>query len=338
MEYLKSLLQKTSVSGNEDDLRSFIVEKFKSYGFQVNVSPMGNITALKTGTIPYTILFDAHYDQIGFIVQKISPGGIVHLKSVGGHDRRVLLGTKLIILGKERVPGVIATVPPHLSTPEERKNVPEIGDMLLDTGLCNEKLDSLVNVGDPVIFDTNVEIIDDFIIGPGIDNRAGVFTLLQLANWLRIYDNKINIGLRITVQEEVGIRGAKLLPEIPFDLGVVVDATFADQNLADGNYTFDIKDGPTIMFGPNYARDISEKIEKKAKEKGIKVQREIEESVRGTNAYGYRIMDGGKPLIGISYPIYNMHTPSEIVKNETLKQTVELFKIIVIEYNQGGDQ
>lgn len=338
MDYLKSLLQKASISGYESDLKSFIVEKFRSYGFQVSISAMGNILALKQGTSPYTILFDAHYDQIGFVVQKISSNGIIHLKTIGGHDPRVLLGTKLIILGKEEVPGVIATVPPHLSNPEERKIVPEISNMLLDTGLSYEELSNIVSIGDPVIFDRNIEIIEDYIIGPGIDNRAGVYTLLKLAQWLKVYDNEASIGLRITVQEEVGIRGAQMLPAIPFDLGVIVDATFAKQNLADENYTFDIHNGPTIMYGPNYSRKFSEKVEQKAKEKGIRCQREIEESVRGTNAYGYGIMDGGKPLIGISYPIYNMHTPSEIVKNETLKETVELFKIIIMEFNHRDIQ
>ncbi|MCD6580097.1 hypothetical protein J7L48_11550 [bacterium] len=338
MDYLKSLLEKASISGYEEDLKTFIVEKFKSSGLQLHISPMGNILAVKQGTSPYTILFDAHYDQIGFVVQKISPNGIVHLKSVGGHDPRVILGTKLIILGKEEVTGVIATIPPHLSSPDERKKVPKIAQMFLDTGLNYEQLTELVNIGDPVIFDRKIEIIDDYIIGPGIDNRGGVYTLLKLAKWLKVYDNTATIALRVTIQEEVGIRGAQMLPALPFDLAVVVDATFAKQPLANDNYTFDIDKGPTIMYGPNYSREYSRRVEEKAKLKKVKFQREVEESVRGTNAYGYRTMSGGKALIGISYPIYNMHTPSEIVKYETLKETIELFKIIVMEFNQGSVQ
>ena len=326
MELLKKILRTNSVSGYETDLKNLVMDHFEKNGLETKVSPLGNISAKKSGRMPFTVLFDAHYDQIGFVVQKIEKDGIMRIKNVGGIDSRLILGTELKVLGKKDLKGVVATKPPHLSSKEDRKKVPKMYEFLLDTGYSESWVNQNVEVGDPVVFDSEPFENGDSIFGPAIDNRAGLYLLLKLSDFLKNYTPENTVILRTTVQEEVGIRGASIPTEDICDLVVVIDATFANQHKADSERSFDSAKGPTLMFGPNYDIEATEKIEKLAKEKGIKTQREIEESVRGTNAYSYRVISGGHKLVGVSYPILNMHSPYEVVNKKLLDHTFSLLK------------
>jgi endoglucanase len=95
MNLLIDILKTPSVSGYESGLKNVILDKFKEYGLITAVSPLGNISGKRMGTFPYTILIDAHYDQIGLIVKKIEENGMIRAQNVGGVDPRVLFNLPL---------------------------------------------------------------------------------------------------------------------------------------------------------------------------------------------------------------------------------------------------
>ncbi len=335
MNLLIDILKTPSVSGYESGLKNVILDKFKEYGLITAVSPLGNISGKRMGTFPYTILIDAHYDQIGLIVKKIEENGMIRAQNVGGVDPRVLFNLPLKIFGNEIVKAVVATKPPHLQKTKNKNKIPKISEFLIDTGLSKKELSSKIRIGDPIFFDVEPEIMGNYISSPAIDNKGGLWVLLKLAQFLKSYKAVPSVILRATVQEEVGCRGAANRVDDLYDLAVVIDATFATQHLADDDHTFPIVGGLTIMYGPNYSKKINEKFENVASNNHIKFQREVEESVYGTNAYRYSV-SGNHATCGISYPIFNMHTPNEVVAIPTLLSIVELLTNFIKKF--GGNK
>ena len=333
MELLKEMLQKPSISGFEKNLQEFLLKRFIDAGLDTNVSPLGNIEARKIGKYPFTILLDAHYDQIGMVVKKIEDNGFIRVHNIGGIDPNVIPGGRYTILGKEEVPAIAATKPPHLMLPGERDKPIPLRDILLDPAMTRKELLKVIDIGDPIFFAFEPFAAGDFLVGPGIDNKGGLWILLEIAEFLKNFDPVPTVIFRSTVQEEVGIRGASTDANDIIDLAIVIDATFAKQKGADEDRTFP-SDTLALMFGPNYSRKYNQQLEKLAEEHSIKCVREIEESVNGTNAYQYSI-SGNHATVGISFPVYSMHSPGEAVRMDVLKRISDLIKYFIQDFKGG---
>ncbi len=334
MEPLQDILKKTSVSGHEGELGSFIMESFKKCRLKTETSKCGNIIGVKKGSSDKRkVLIDAHYDQVGLIVKKID-GPFLRIKNIGGIDYRVLPGSEVRVYGKKVLRGIFAAKPPHLLRKGETDKAISSDDLLVDTGLDEKELKDNVSPGDIVAYNVEPFTSGKYTFGSGIDNRAGALVLLKLAEFLRDHEVRDTVVLRTTVMEETGGRGAAM--EEDFDIAVVIDATFAKQQGTKDDCVFNPDDGITLSYGPNYSRRLTKEIEEIAKKHGIKTQREVEESVRGTNAFRYAVLSGGHEVIGISYPMYNMHAPCEAVKSSLVDNMADMLMHFIIESSDAG--
>ena len=138
LKHLETLCQLPGVSGREDAVREYILEQVRELADEVIVNPTGSVIALKKGerSDGPRMMVSAHMDEVGLIVTRVCDDGMLKFSNVGGIDPRVLCG-RTVLVGEERIPGVIGVVPIHLSSGDEKDRVPKISAMTIDIGAQN---------------------------------------------------------------------------------------------------------------------------------------------------------------------------------------------------------
>ncbi|MBP6015491.1 MAG: M20/M25/M40 family metallo-hydrolase [Candidatus Promineofilum sp.] len=210
-DLLKQLTEAVGVSGAEKEVRLLIRDLIADHVDEWAVDTMGNLTATKRGTGDYNmrVLVDAHMDEVGLLITDIDSGGMLRFTNVGGFDDRALLG-KVVQVGPRKVTGVIGARAIHLLKHGEFSKVVKIDAMRIDIGAKNKEAASAsVKVGDYAAFVTEYEEIDGgrTAIGKAFDNRAGCAALVELLRGERF---PFDLVAAFTVQEEVGLRGARI--------------------------------------------------------------------------------------------------------------------------------
>ena len=181
-------------------------------------------------------------DEVGLICSRITDDGFIKFKCVGGIDTRVLVSKKVRI-GRRLISGVIGAKAIHLQEKEEREQVPKVTDLYIDIGAKDKaEAEKHVSVGDYCVFDSEfVEFGSGFIKAKALDDRLGCACLMSLAEERFAFD----LYLVFTVQEEVGLRGARVAAErIRPDAAIVLEGTTCSDV-----YGTDEKDYSTISGG-----------------------------------------------------------------------------------------
>ena len=172
---------------------------------------MGNLIAFKAGTGPaprLKVMVSAHMDEIGFMVLQVEKGGMLRFGAVGGLNARMLIA-KRVLIGDDRLSGVIGMAPPHLTSTEQRERVLDVDDLSIDVGAENDKgAESKVKVGDYGTFATRFAVLSDdpawpTVHGKAFDDRVGCTALIGLLAG----HYPVDLYAVFTVQEEVGLRG-----------------------------------------------------------------------------------------------------------------------------------
>ncbi len=205
---LKILTSLSGVSSWEDDVLDFIEKEISPHSDVIKRDKMGNLLVFKKGRKQdKTIMFAAHTDEVGFLVSSVTDDGYIKFSPIG-IDCRILLGLRVLV-GKDKIPGVIGIKAVHLTTAEERKKAVEEKDMYIDIGASSrEEADALVKKGDFIAFDSDfVEFGDGKIKAKALDDRAGCAALIKL---IKEADFEYDTWCAFTVQEEVGLRGGKI--------------------------------------------------------------------------------------------------------------------------------
>uniref|UniRef100_A0A7V3RHF5 M42 family peptidase n=1 Tax=candidate division WOR-3 bacterium TaxID=2052148 RepID=A0A7V3RHF5_UNCW3 len=233
-ESLKTLSEAFGVSGYEDEVVEILKTNFEKYA-KVYRDRIGSVIAQKNGTSENPkIMFAAHMDEIGFMVKEITKDGFIKFLPIGGWWDGNLPGMRVKIKNKkgEIIPGVIGLKPIHELSPEERKKLPEIESMYIDVGatqnfVVSEKLG--IRPGDPIIPYGQFEQManTDLLLSKAWDDRIGCALLIDILKELAVIEHPNTVYLVGTVQEEVGLRGAKtsaslIQPDIAFALDVSI--------------------------------------------------------------------------------------------------------------------
>ncbi|HEC77569.1 MAG TPA: M42 family peptidase [candidate division WOR-3 bacterium] len=234
IELLKQLTDAFGVSGYEDEVFDILKKHFADH-ITLTKDKIGSIIAKKSGTSEKPkIMFAAHMDEIGFMVKEITKEGFIKFLPIGGWWSGNLPGLRVKIKTRkdEFIPGVIGLKPIHDLSPEERKKLPDIEHMYIDVGATSnfdikEKLG--IRPGDPIVPDTKFEQManKDLLLAKAWDDRVSCGLLVELFNNLTATEHPNTVYLVGTVQEEVGLRGAKtsaytVAPDIGFALDVSI--------------------------------------------------------------------------------------------------------------------
>lgn len=325
LKLLEKLCNVVAVSGDEGEVRKIVLEEIKPYAEDVRVDAIGNVLATRSGRgrNRIRVMLDAHMDEVGFMIVADEGEGIYRFEAVGGIDARHLLG-KQVLVGKSRTPGVIGGKPVHLMTGDEPTSKVSLESLRIDLGL-----DGKAGIGDRAGFATRFKRVGPSIMAKSIDDRIGVATVIEL---LKHAPANINVCAAFTVQEEIGLRGAKVAAQYfcP-DLAIAIDSTPAnDLPVYDGseNMTYNTKLGlgPAIyiadgsmLHNPRLVRFLAataeaEKIPYQFRQPGG----------GGTDAGAIQGALAGIPTVSVSVPHRYTHSPVSIARVEDWKNTLDL--------------
>ncbi len=332
-EYLKVLCSSFGVSGEENDICKIVFDLMKRHTDNTVITPNNNVIAIMGNTqAKKHILFDAHLDQIGLIVTYIDEKGFLKVSECGGIDKRVLLGSAVCVLGKEKVMGAICCMPPHLTNGNEDKVVSS-DNMWVDTGLPKEKVKELISLGDRVIFYTEFrELLNNKVTSSALDNRAGVAALIKSAEILSKQDLKdVKVTYLFSSQEETNESGAKTGAYISEpDEAIIVDVSFGSQPSVPKDKSGDLGKGVMVCKSPTLSKSVINKIVEILKQNNKQYQFEVSGGTTGTNADAISISKGGVKCGVVSIPLRNMHTQVEVIDISDVEDTAELLAKFVM--------
>jgi len=320
---LKEITDLRGPSGWEDEVRNAIrseaQEILSAREGRVYGDTMGSVYAFRKGTDsakPHVMLC-AHMDEVGFIVRLATDDGLLRFDCVGGIDPRSIV-SKRVIVGEKAVPGVIGVKAIHLMSAEDRKKAPDYASVYIDIGARDkEEAERLCPPGCYATFESEYrEFGDGFVKAKALDDRAGCMVLLDV---LRESDYAGDMTCVFTVQEEVGLRGAKVAArKVRPDTAIILDTTTAnDMGMVDGHKQVTrCGDGPALTFMDRRAiipAEIREKAMASAKKRGIPVQIKRGAS-GGTDAGEVHLANGGVPCLTIVIPCRYCHSPVSVCK------------------------
>ncbi|MCK6538876.1 MAG: hypothetical protein L6Q26_02365 [Anaerolineales bacterium] len=325
IKLLEKLCNAIAVSGDEGEVRKIVLEEVEPYADEVKVDALGNVLATRRGSGKkrVRVMLDAHIDEVGFFIVGEDGEGIYRFETVGGMDVRYLVG-KQVFVGKDRVPGVIGGKPVHLMDEDEMKRKVPLESLRIDVGLGGK-----VKVGDRAGFAAKFRRAGPSIMAKSIDNRIGVATLIEL---LKRAPSNIDLCAAFAVQEEIGLRGAKVAAQyFQPDMAIAIDATPAyDLPVHDGDentaYNTKLGSGPAIyiadgstLHDPRLVRLLGE----------VGDAENVPHQFRqpgggGTDSGAIQRALGGIPTVSVSVPHRYNHSPISVSRVEDWKNTINL--------------
>lgn len=324
---LESLCNASGVSGNEAEIRNIIISEIKPYCDEIFVDSIGNVIALKKGKDhSKKVMLSAHMDEVGFIISGITDKGYLEFKKVGGIDTRVII-SKNVLVGDKKIPGVIGMKAIHLQSKGEREEVPKVKSLFIDIGAKDkEDAEKYVNLGDYATFSTKYrEIGEDRIKAKALDDRVGCYVLTKLIR----ESVKFDTYFCFTVQEEVGLRGARVAAyRIKPDIALVLESTTCSDvhNVPEHRMVTEMGKGVAISFMDSatiYNKEYVEFLRKISE--GIPTQ--FKKMTSGGNDVGaIHITGEGIKTASLSIPARYIHSPVGVASKKDIDAMEKLAK------------
>lgn len=339
LDFLKAMLAAPSPSGYEGPVREIWMKETAAYADEIAADVHGNgIASLNKSGQP-RVMLAGHMDELGFQISYISDDGYLSFETIGGFDLAIVPGRKVVVhTAAGPVSGVIGKKPIHVMSPEDRKKIPEKHELWIDIAAGDGKeAAKLVEIGDPVTYGPNFEILrGDVAVSRGFDDKMGAFIAAETMR--RVADSKRKLKASLfsvaTVQEEVGLRGARTSAfGVDPLVGIALDVTFAtDHPGMDKRKSGDVKlgGGPVISRGANISPIVFDRLVATAKRKKIPHQICAEPGGTGTDANAIQLTRSGVATGLVSIALRYMHTPVEILSLKDLDTTAALLAEFVL--------
>ena len=338
-QFLQDLLSAPGPSGYEGPVRSVWVDEVRTYADAVDVDVHGNAIASYNAQGGPRVMLAGHMDELGFQIIYIDEKGYLYFDTIGGFDLGMVPGRKVRIhTRKGPVLGVLGKKPIHLMRGEERNKVPSKQELWIDIGAqSGDEAKDIVEIGDPVTYDPNFEVLrGDLIVSRAADNKAGAWVVAEAMRRVAKGKKKCQAALFsvATVQEEVGLRGAKTSAfGVDPLVGIAVDVTWAmDHPGVDKRQVGEclLGGGPVINRGANINPVVFDRLVGVAKKKKIPHQIMAEPGGTGTDANAIQLSRAGVAAGLVSLPQRYMHTPVEVVSLKDLDNAAKLLAEFVL--------
>lgn len=316
------------------------------FGAETGVDATGNSWATLRGAGSQHVVLAGHMDEIGLMVRYVDDDGFLFFETIGGWDSQVLVGQRVLILGREgTVTGVIGKKAIHLMDKEDREKVSKVEDLWIDIGAIS-RAEALkrVRVGDPGVLASSVlELPNDRIVSRSIDNRIGSFIVLEALRLLAARRPGATVTAVATSREEISATGGGARPlatRLAPTVAIVVDVTHATDcpgmdKRRYGDYR--LGGGPVLSRGAAVNEQVFDLLVAAAEAEQIPFT--VEAASRDTRTDAESIFNAGNGIATalVSVPNRYMHSPSEMVVLEDLERTARLLAAFVQRVTDSTD-
>ena len=359
LDFLRELSESFGPSGFERDPVSIVKRYIAPYADEIAGDKLGSLHfSAKGKPARPVILLPGHVDEVGFIVSSVNSHGFLTFNAIGGWFDQVLLGQKVRIrTSKGFVTGIIAAKPPHVLPAEERAKVVTRDKMFIDIGCSNEKeaRDMGVKIGDPVVPDSPFYTIEKNVFrkpetggeekaagrstlacGKAFDDRIGAFIAAEVVRRLREerVDHPNTVIGAATVQEEVGLRGARTTahvtqPDVCITLEVDIAGDVPGIEAHEAPTKMGL--GPAVLtfdasMIPN--QGLKELVIRTAEERKIPYQLS-QMKAGGTDGGAIHMANAGCPSVVLSVPTRHIHSHVGMLSLEDVDNAVALLVEVV---------
>lgn len=340
-ELLIELTQARGVPGNEEEVREIFKKYASEFAEDIFFDGLGSVIAKHTGAGGGPKVFiSGHMDEVGFMVTKITKKGFIEFQTLGGWWGQVMLAQQVEIKTRtgQLIHGVIGSKPPHVLSPEARKQPYDVKEMFIDIGATSEEevKDWGIRPGDMITPYINYQRLNGgkFLLAKAWDNRIGTAVSLRVLENLAKEGHPNCLFAGSDVMEEVGLRGARtsthlVNPDIAIalDTGTAGDTPGMTPKEADS----ELGKGPQVLIFDasmiphkkllNFVTDVAEELE-------IPFQYTVITG-GGTDAGQMHLTRDGVPSIAITVPVRYLHSHTSIIHEDDYLNTVRLVTEVV---------
>ena len=333
LEFFRKFMGTICPTGAEEEATSIWREEAGRFADRTWTDLHGNAFAVVNEGGSPRIMLAGHADEIGLQIGYVNKEGYLFFAGLGGWDPQILPGQRVRIKTDSGIVlGVIGRKPIHLLNPEERKKVVKLDDLWIDIGAKDKKEAlELVEIGDVAVLDYDfTELRNGLVVGRGLDDRVGAFTVLEAARLAKDLNPKAAIYAVATVQEEIGTRGATTAAYgIDPKVGIAVDVGFstdtpgldsAKKQIGEA----DMGKGPIVIRGPNINPKLFSLFKATAAANNVPYQAKGYPRPTGTDARAIQVTRAGVATGLVSLPSRYMHSPSEIVHLDDVENAARL--------------
>lgn len=327
--HLQELVEAHAPSGHEGPIRAIVRQSWDGLVDAFDRDGLGSLIGIKRATQPTEparkIMLAAHMDEIALVVRDVVDG-FLFVQRIAGIDPRVMMAQPVLVHGRRPLPGVVATVPPHMLTAEARRQYPNVDELVIDVGLSADEADELVQIGDLITVDVPLLALQNGrYAAKAFDDRACVAAVTVCLDELQRLQHRWDVYAVATVQEETGLIGAATAAHrINPDAAIALDVTFANQPEVPEDIATKMGGGVALGLGANFHMKMRQRLEDTAKRYDIPVQTMLIPTRSGTDAWAIQVAQEGVPTLLLSVPIRNMHSPVETLELRDIERTGRL--------------
>ncbi|MEH7236272.1 M42 family metallopeptidase [Bacillus sp. JJ1562] len=342
---LKDLTDAKGIPGNEREPREVMKKYITPYSDEISYDGLGSLIAKKEGNATGPkIMISGHLDEVGFMVTQIDEKGFLRFQTVGGWWSQVMLAQRVtVVTSKGDITGVIGSKPPHILSAEARKKPVEIKDMFIDIGAAGREqaLEFGVKPGDQVVpyFEFTVMNNEKMLLAKAWDNRIGCAIAIDVLKYLKNEEHPNVVYGVGSVQEEVGLRGAKTAAMmIKPDIAIAVDVGIAGDTpgISEKEALSKMGDGPQIIL-----YDASMVSHKGLRDFVVGVADEMNIPYQfdaiaggGTDAGSIHITLEGVPALAITIATRYIHSHAGILHRDDYENAVKLIAEVIKRLDQ----
>ncbi|WP_196209879.1 aminopeptidase [Citrobacter sp. Res13-Sevr-PEB04-36] len=320
IELLQQLCEASAVSGDEQEVRSILINTLEPCVDEITFDGLGSFVARKGNHGPKVAIV-GHMDEVGFMVTHIDESGFIRFTTIGGWWNQSMLNHRVTVRNRAgiKIPGVIGSVAPHALTEKQKQQPLSFDEMFIDVGASNrEEVEQRgIAIGDFISPEANfARWGEDKIVGKALDNRVGCALMAELLQ--AVGNPEITLYGVGSVEEEVGLRGAQTSAEhIKPDMVIVLDTAVAGDvpGIDSIKYPLKLGAGPGLMlFDKRYFPN--QQLVAALKESAVSSSAPLQFCTMKTGATDggrYNVMGGGRPVAALCLATRYLHANSGMV-------------------------
>lgn len=336
---LREITEVGGVSGYEVDVRA-VMRRYLEDIAVIEQDRIGSIIGKHVGDSEQPkVMLAGHMDEIGFMVRHVTKEGFIKFIPLGGWWDQVLLGHRVVVkTHKGDLLGVIGAKPPHMLEQEERKKVLEKKDMYIDVGASSEdEVKELgVRVGDPVVPASDFQVLANpkWYLSKAFDDRVGCALAIDALRQVVDKGHPNTLYVVGTVQEEVGLRGAKTSAHLVSpDVAIILEVDIAGDvpGIKPEQSAVKMGGGPTmLMYDARMIPNLNLRDLVIATAEELEIPLQFSTMTGGATDGGMiHIHNEGVPTVVIGVPTRHIHSHNAMLHRDDYDRALKLVTALI---------